>query len=123
MIGSVASVLVALAFVSLGVGSYVAPSALAENYGLPLSTPTEFAYLRALGTRDFVLGLLVAGFALRSEFRPALQTTISLCAIVAAGDLAAVATVRGAAPKASLAIHAGGIVGLLAVCGLLGAEL
>ena len=76
MIGSALSALVALAFIALGIGSYVAPKSLAENYGLPVSSATEIAYLRALGTRDLVLGLLVAKFLLAAESRAALRSTI-----------------------------------------------
>ncbi len=124
MIGSALCALVAFAFVLLGIGSYVAPQALADNYGLPVSTPTETAYLRALGTRDFVLGLLIVLFLRRGDLRPALRATIGVSVLVAAGDLAAVASVRGrSAPRVSLAIHATGMVGLLCIAKLLEREL
>lgn len=123
MIGSALSALVALAFVTLGIGSYVAPKSLAENYGLPITSDTEIAYLRALGTRDLVLGLLVARFLLAPESRRALRSTIAVSAIVAAADFSAVYGVRRGAAKQALAIHGTGIVGLLLISELLARDL
>jgi hypothetical protein len=123
VIGSALCALVALAFLALGVGSYAAPAALAENYGLPVSNTTEIAYLRALGTRDFVLGLLVARFLRSASDRDALRSTIAVSALVAAGDFAVVFRTRGPSAKAALAIHGSGIVGLLLIRELLAREL
>ncbi len=108
MIGSVLCALVALAFGALGIGSY--------------ATPAEVGFVRALGTRDFVLGLLVAQFLRAPGSRGALRTVVGFSAIVAAGDFAAVATASGFARKMSLALHAGGMVGLLVIWRLLAAE-
>ena len=123
MIGSALCALVALAFISLGVGSYVAPGALAENYGLPVSNATEVAYLRAVGTRDLVLGLLVAKFLLSDDSRPALRTTIAVSVLVAASDFSVVLGARGFEAKKSLAIHGSGVGGLMFIRALLASEL
>ncbi len=123
MIGSALSAVVALAFIALGIGSYVAPKSLAKNYGLPISSGSEIAYLRALGTRDLVLGLLVGRFLLAAEMRPALRSTIAVSAIVAAADFTAVLGVRGGTAKQALAIHGSGIVGLLFIRALLARDL
>lgn len=123
MIGSALCALVALGFVSLGIGSYVAPAALAQNYGLPVSNATEVAYLRGLGTRDLVLGVLVAKFLTSDESRPALRSAIAVSALVAASDFAVVLGVQGVTAKKSLAIHGGGLLGLLAIRALLACEL
>ena len=123
VIGPTLSALVALAFIALGIGSYVAPRALAENYGLPISSATEIAYLRALGTRDLVLGLLVGRFLATAESRAALRATVAVSAIVAAGDFSAVFGVRGGNAKTALAIHGSGIAGLLLVLALLARDL
>ena len=122
MIGSALCALVSLAFVSLGIGSYVAPRTLAENYGLPVSDGTGVAYLRAVGTRDLVLGLLVARF-LRSRERPALRATIAVSILVAVSDFCVVAAVRGLHAKAPLAIHGSGVLGLAAISALLARDL
>jgi hypothetical protein len=122
VIGSALSALVALSFLALGIGSYAAPTALAENYGLPVSNATEIAYLRALGTRDFALGLLVAGFLRSAGNRDALRSALAVSALVAAGDFAAVFATRGPAAKAALAIHGGGFAGLLIIRELVARE-
>ncbi len=114
MIGSTLSTLVALAFVGLGAGSFVAPHALAKNYGLPISDATGVAYVRALGMRDLVLGLLVGAFLVARVPRGVLGITIALCALVGAGDFTLVATTSGANRK-GLPIHGAGTAGLIVI--------
>ncbi len=105
--------LVAIAFVSLGVGSAVAPEALAENYGLPIEDGTGRAYIRSLGARDAVIGLLVAYF-LRSGNRTAVTATLAISTLAGFTDFAVVKSTRGDdAPSSSLAIHFFGTLGLL----------
>ena len=113
MIGSLLSALAALSFLGIGAGAAVAPAALSENYGVPVEDAAGCAYVRALGARDAVLGLLVATFALRGE-RRALTTAVGLATFVGASDLAIVAGLRGAAARTNLAIHAAGTLGLAA---------
>jgi hypothetical protein len=120
--GSFLSALVATAFLGLGAGALAAPLELAKNYGLPVDDATGIAYVRGLGMRDAVLGLIVVVFLARRE-RAALASTIGLSALVGASDFTLVATTRGAeAPKASLAIHGIGTIGLLAIWAILRAE-
>jgi hypothetical protein len=121
MIGSILSACAALAFLSLGAGSLVAPKALAENYGLPIDGADRIAYVRALGMRDAVLGLLVATFLLRRERAP-LAATLALSSIVGASDFALVLGVRGRSAPSSLLIHGTGTVGLLTIAALVRAE-
>ena len=118
MIGSTLSALVALAFAGLGAGSFVAPRTLASNYGLPVSTPTGVGYVRALGVRDLVLGLLIGAFLVARVPRSVLGVTVALSALVGAGDFTLVATTPGANRK-SLPIHAAGTAGLLSIWALL----
>ena len=118
MIGSTLSALVALAFVGLGAGSFVVPRALAANYGLPVSTPTGVAYVRGLGVRDLVLGLLIGAFLIARVPRGVLAVTVALCALVGAGDFTLVATTPGA-NRRSLPIHGVGTAGLMVIWALL----
>lgn len=122
MIGSVLSALVALSFLGLGAGSFFAPAALAENYGLPATDATTHAYVRGLGARDAVLGLLVLTFLI-AKARGSLGATVALSALVGASDFAIVYSARGLAAKKNLAIHGVGTVGLLVVWGLVRAGL
>ena len=117
MIGSILSALAALSFLGLGAGSYFAPAALAENYGLPAKDETAFAYVRALGARDAVIGLIVLTFLI-AKARGPLGATVALSALVGASDFAIVYGARGLAAKKNLAIHGVGTVGLLVVWAL-----
>ena len=112
------SALVALSFLALGAGAYAAPGKLAENYGLPTDDPIAHGYVRGLGARDAVLGLLVLTFLI-AKTRGALGATVALSALVGASDFAIVYAARGTTAKSSLAIHGVGTVGLLAVWGLI----
>ncbi|GAC1441773.1 MAG: hypothetical protein NVS3B17_06450 [Vulcanimicrobiaceae bacterium] len=118
MIGSVFAALVAASFLALGAGAYVAPQKLGENYGLPSADPTAHGYIRALGARDAVLGLIILTLLVAKD-RGALGATVALSALVGASDFAIVYAARGTTAKSSLAIHGTGTIGLLAVWGLL----
>ncbi len=122
VIGSVLSALAALSFLGLGAGSLMAPGTLAENYGLPVRDETAFAFVRAVGARDAVLGLIVLTF-LFSKARGPLGATVALAALIGASDFAIVYTTRGLAAKKNLAIHGLGTVGSLAVWSLVRAGL
>jgi hypothetical protein len=115
VIGYILSAFVAASFLGLGAGSLVAPRALAENYGIPADGAAALAYVRSVGMRDAVLGLVVLAFLVRRE-RGALATCLALSSLVGASDFAIVAANRGRAAPASLAIHGTGTLGLLAIC-------
>jgi hypothetical protein len=117
-LGSLAAALAAASFLALGAGSLVAPQALAENYGLPIDDATGTAYVRALGMRDAVLGLVLLTFLVRGD-RRALATSVALSSLVGASDFAIVATRRGGQAPLSLAIHGTGTLGLLAIWAML----
>ncbi len=112
---------VAASFLGLGAGALFAPHALAENYGLPVDDATGFGYVRALGARDAILGLLTIAFLVQRN-RRALATTIGLSALVGASDFAIIASTRGTAVPLSLAIHGTGTIGLLGIWALLRAQ-
>jgi len=114
VIGSVLSALVALSFFSLAAGALVAPTELAENYGLPVTGEPAVAYVRALGARDAVLGILILRF-LATGARGSLGATVGLSALVGASDFSIVCAARGFDAKKNLAIHGLGTVGLVAV--------
>ncbi len=117
MTGVRLSACAALAFLGLGAGSLVAPRALARNYGLPVDAPDQIAYLRALGARDAVLGLLIASFASGRTPAP-LAATLALSALVGAADFALVLGARGRSAAPNLLVHGGGAIGLLALAAI-----
>jgi hypothetical protein len=117
VIGSTLSVCAALAFFGLGAGALAAPRELAKNYGIAVEGADQIAYLRAVGARDAVLGLLLAAFIARRERGP-LAVTLALSALAGASDFALVAAARGRSAAPSLMIHGGGTIGLLALAAL-----
>ena len=121
LLGSLGATLVAISFLGLGAGSLAAPHALAENYGLPVEDETGIAYVRAVGMRDAVLGLVLLAFLVRREREP-LAIVVGLSALVGASDFTIVGTRRGAAAPRSLAIHGTGTIGLIGIWALLRAQ-
>jgi len=117
-VGPVLAGCVAASFLGLGAGALFAPRALAENYGLPVDEPKGIGYVRALGARDAILGLLTVAFLVQRDHR-ALATTVGLSALVGASDFAVIASTRGTEAPLSLAIHGTGTVGLLGIWALL----
>ena len=113
MIGSFVSTLVALAFLGLGAGAALAPADASRGYGVPAAASSEFAYVRAVGARDAVLGLLVFWFLVTGARGP-LRATLAVSALVGASDFAIVLGTRGVAARGNLLVHAGGTLGLLA---------
>jgi hypothetical protein len=118
VIGSIFSALVAISFLALGAGAYAAPAKLSENYGLPSTDPAAHGFVRALGARDAVLGLIILTFLIAKD-RGALGATVALSALVGASDFAIVYAARGKTAKSSLAIHGIGTIGLLVVWALI----
>ncbi len=121
MIGSSLSALVALSFFALDAGALIAPRALGENYGLPIEDDVGCGYVRALGARDAVLGLLIV-WSLATKQKGALVATIGASTLVACSDFLIVLGVRGTAARTSLAIHGSGVAGLLVVLAALRSE-
>ncbi len=121
MIGSSLAALVALSFLALGAGAFAAPSALGENYGLPAEHDVGRGYVRALGSRDAALGLLIA-WCLATNHKRALAATIGASTLVACCDFLIVVGTRGSAARKSLAIHGSGMAGLIVVLAALRSE-
>jgi hypothetical protein len=100
--GRALAALTALAFAGIGLGALAAPRSSSRGYGLPADDVTSLAYVRALGARDLVLGLVL--LSLRRERRH-FARSVGLCALVAAADLLIVANGRGLGAGKSLLIH------------------
>ena len=113
--------LVALAFAGIGVGAAIAPEALAGNFGIPIDDDAGRAYVRGLGARDAVIGILIAIF-LASRNRSALATTLFVSSLLGASDFAIVLRARGGDAAGSLAIHASGTLALLVVGALVATD-
>jgi len=107
-----------LALCALGVGAMVAPRPSARGYGLPSSDPTALTFIRAMGARDLVLGLIVGALA-KPESRPGLSATIAATTLVAAADFSLVAQSETPEARTALKVHGAGIAGLLVLWAIL----
>ena len=118
MVGSILSALVILSLVAIGLGAIAAPQRAWAQYGIVLDDPRALAFVRAMGVRDAVIAGLLALMALERA-RSALAWGIALAALIALTDFLVVrvdrrAVAAGAARMdATLALHAGGAIGLL----------
>lgn len=120
MIGMILCGVAALSLLGIGIGAIVAPAFSSGQYGIVVADARALAYLRAMGARDLVLGIVLALLmALGSS--ALLAASVAACALVAIVDFAVVLADRRpvAAPPGvprglSLTMHAGGAIGLLA---------
>lgn len=120
MIGMMLCGVATLGLLGIGMGAIVAPAFSSGQYGIVVADARALAYLRAMGARDLVLGIvLVLLMALGSS--ALLAASVAACALVAIVDFAVVfadrrpATAQPGMPRSlSLTLHAGGAIGLLA---------
>src|SRR6185369_11844831 len=85
MIGWSLSALIVVSLLSLGLGVLVAPRRSSEQYGIVLDDPRAFAFLRAMGVRDAVIGGLLALMALAGA-REMLGWGLCVTAAIAVAD-------------------------------------
>jgi hypothetical protein len=118
MVGWVLCALVALSLVVIGTGAIVAPRASAAQYGIVLDDPRAHAFIRAMGVRDVVIGMLLA-LLLQAHARVVLAWAMTAIVPIAATDLLVVTWDRRATGTARhldrpRLLHAAGAIGLLA---------
>lgn len=114
MIGNLLAYLAATAFIAIGLGALLAPATSSQQYGLATKDAIALAYVRALGVRDLVLGLLLISFALTRDSGAA-AIVAEFGALVGLSDFLIVAASRGKEARRNLVIHGAGTIGLLAV--------
>jgi len=114
MLGLALTGLVALGLLGLGVGALLAPRLSAQQYGISVADPRALAYLRAMGVRDLVLGVVLLLLA-AAERRGLLAAAVAVSALVAVVDFVVVSQDRPPAPARARLLHAGGALGLLAI--------
>jgi hypothetical protein len=112
VIGSIVAALGGFAFFALGIGALIAPGISSAQYGLPTTDRAALAFVRAVGARDLVLGIIVL-LLLATRNRSALELVLGVSAIAAAGDALAVSGGRSDAGPEQLGVHAGGAAALL----------
>jgi NADPH:quinone reductase-like Zn-dependent oxidoreductase len=114
VIGTLLAYLAATAFIAIGLGALLAPQTSSQQYGLATKDATTLAYVRALGARDLVLGLLLLAFSLSRE-QSAAALVAEFGALAGLSDFLIVASSRGEEARRNLVIHGAGTIGLLAV--------
>jgi hypothetical protein len=105
---------VALALLSIGPTTWIAPELAAETYGMPVASPDGRVYLFATAVRDVALGCWLAALLWAGASRRLLSLSMFAIAIVAASDAWIVASQVGSMALRSLVPHVGGLVGLIA---------
>ena len=113
--------LAALALIGFGIGTLIAPNLVSTAFGVPSDDANARMYLRGVGSRDAVLGALIAVFLLQRRRQP-LVTTIGLTSLAGASDLVLVAALRGAKAAPNLALHIAGTAGLFGLSVAFGRE-
>jgi hypothetical protein len=101
---------VAFCLIGIGVGALVAPLAASRQFGIGAESAAERAFIRAMGVRDLVLGVLLLLLA-ASERRELIAWALIASAAVALVDLA-VTSAAGARLPARL-LHGVGGLGLI----------
>jgi len=105
---------VALALIGIGVLALAAPRPSARQYGIAVDDSRALAFIRAMGVRDLVIGVLLLLLASAGR-RELLAWGMVASAAIAVVDFAVVSA-AGARTGARV-LHAGGAIGLL-VAGL-----
>ena len=113
MIGLALTGLVVLGLLGIGVGALLAPRASARQYGIVLDDARALAFIRAMGVRDLVLGVLLLLLA-SAERRDLLAVGVVASAAIAVVDFVVVSMARPPPPARSRLLHLGGAIGLLA---------
>ncbi|GAC1418790.1 MAG: hypothetical protein NVSMB5_10420 [Candidatus Velthaea sp.] len=111
MIGTVIAVLGGIAFVAVGIGALAAPGPSSKQYGLATADPKALAFVRAVGVRDLVLGIIVLALVIAGD-RGALALVLAVSILAAIGDAAAVFSARRDASVRDVPIHIGGALAL-----------
>jgi hypothetical protein len=117
MIGWVLVAFATSGLVIVGAGALVAPRTSAAQYGIVLDDPRALAFIRAMGIRDVVIGVLLGSGLSRS--RDLVAWALYVTALIALLDFVVVtidSPTTGARAEArgipSRALHAAGAIGL-----------
>jgi len=113
VIGWTLFAIVALGLVAVGGGALAAPRVATAQYGIVVEDPRALAFVRAMGVRDLVIGLLLGLLAV-TRSRQIVADGLYVTCLIALVDFVIVAMdrapgrARGLPP---LALHTAGVVG------------
>lgn len=110
MLGLAVTALVALGLIGIGIGALFAPRLSSRQYGIVLADPRALAFIRAMGVRDLVMGVLLLLLAGAGR-RELLAWGMAASAAIALVDYAVVSA--AGARAAARAVHAIGGIGVL----------
>jgi hypothetical protein len=110
----------AVAVLGIGAAALTWPRHSTFTYGIPKDDADTLAYVRAVASRDLVMGAFVLWAAV-SDDRKAMDAGLIACAIAPAADLILARQRRGNIPQ--LLIHGAGVLGVLATWTLVRAGL
>ena len=125
-LGALLAGLAGLGLICVGLFAIAMPGISASQYGLPTNDPIALTFVRAMGARDVILGLILE-ILLSSRAWESLSWTVLASSLLAFTDLACVVSRRraiGAAAKGSsrghatarsVLLHAMGGLGLVAI--------
>jgi uncharacterized protein DUF4267 len=111
MIGYLLAWLVAVLLIGIGVAAGLVPRAVAWGFGMPANDAAAQLYVRATGSRDLILGLILIVQIVHGA-TGILAPSLALGAFIAAGDLALVLGTPGTRRSAGV-VHGGSVVLLL----------
>jgi hypothetical protein len=111
MIGLALAGLVALALIGIGAGALVAPRAASRQYGIAVDDSRSLGFIRAMGVRDLLIGVLVLLLASTGR-RDLLALGVAASAAIAVVDFVVVSRDASARPAAR-ALHGGGVIAVL----------
>jgi hypothetical protein len=118
MLGLALTGLVALALIAIGVGALAAPRTASRQFGIVLDDPRALAFLRAMGVRDLVIGVLLL-LLIAGGRRELLALGVAASAAVAVLDFAVVSrdwpTGAARARAGARLLHGAGALGLLLI--------
>ena len=114
MLGLALTGLVALGLIGIGVGALAAPRVAARQFGIVLDDPRALAFLRAMGVRDLVIGVLLL-LLIAAGQRELLAFGVAASAAVAVLDFAVVSRDRPAGAARARLLHGVGAIGLLLI--------
>lgn len=110
MLGLGVTALIALGLIGIGVGALAAPGVSSRQYGIAAREPGALAFIRAMGVRDLVLGVLLLILAGAGR-RDLLAWGMAASAAIALVDFALVSA--AGARRGARMLHALGGVGVL----------
>lgn len=106
--------LAAVALVLVGVAALVKPIGMAHFYGLPVADDPGLGFVRATGSRDLIIGLLLAA-AVWYRFWPLIDVMLVGGILLSLGDFWIAYHAAGKRFHRGHSIHASGIVAFVLV--------